>query len=126
MATLVSRSSLKTTSGLNILLGLWLFLSPWIYFASANPDAWNSWILGVLIVLFAALRYANPSSGRGLSAMNMLFGGWTVLSPWIFNYTANTGRFLNSLLVGLAIFCLGAYGASKNAVRTSRPPEMHS
>lgn len=123
MATFVSRSSLKTASGLNVLFGLWLFLSPWIFNASANPDAWNSWITGSLIILFAALRYANPASGRGLSVMNMLFGGWIVLSPWIFAYTANTGRFVNSLIVGAAIFCLGAYGATSKAVSTVRPPE---
>ncbi len=121
MPNLVSRSSLRATTGINIVLGAWLFISPWVYRASGNLNAWNSWIFGVLIVLFAASRYSNPESGRGLSVLNMLFGAWIFASPWIFGYTGNTGRFTNSLIVGAAIFILGAYGSGSVAFTEHRP-----
>src|SRR5690606_39329247 len=99
MPNVVSRASLKATTGLSILLGVWLFLSPWIYNAAGLPDAWNSWIFGALIAIFAAARYASPATGRSLSMMNMLFGAWVFLSPWIFGYSGDSGRFANSLIV---------------------------
>lgn len=126
MANLVSKNSLKATTGLNILAGLWLFVSPWVYHASGNPDARNSWIFGALIAIFAAARNLNPSSGRILSVLNMLFGAWTFVSPWVFHYTANTGRFSNSLITGAVILFLGAYGSGSIARTTPRPPQVHT
>ena len=35
---------------INLVLGAWLFFSPWIFgYAHAAAAAWNSWIVGVLI-----------------------------------------------------------------------------
>lgn len=126
MANMVSRGSLKATTGINVLLGLWLFVSPWIYRASGNPDAWNSWCFGALIAIFAAIRYAHVESARVLSVLNMLFGAWMFASPWIFSYTVEPGRFANSLIVGTVVFILGAYGSGSLPRHMEGPPPVHS
>lgn len=41
-------------SWLNLLLGIWMIISPWIYGYTAEHGAfWNSIILGIIIVIFA-------------------------------------------------------------------------
>jgi hypothetical protein len=125
MASLVSESSLRATTALNIILGIWLFFSPWVYKAGSNPDSWNNWIFGVLVVIFAATRYSSPETGRALSVLNLLIGIWTFVSPWVFGYTGNSGRFANSLIVGAVIFILGVYGAGSIAVHREHRPEAH-
>ena len=117
-----NRQSVKTVAALNIIAGIWLFVSPWVYNAYHNGSAWNSWIVGAVIVLFAAIRFSSPGT-RALSVLNMLLGAWTFASPWIYGYTGNSGRFINSLCVGVVVFILGAFGSSMT--RTAGHPTTH-
>lgn len=40
----------------NLILGAWIFVSPWIYgFATGHAAAWDHWIVGVLIAIVSAL-----------------------------------------------------------------------
>lgn len=44
---------------INLLLGAWLFISPWIMGFSANHTiSWNAWVVGGLIFLIAACEIA--------------------------------------------------------------------
>jgi hypothetical protein len=99
-------ANVKLASGINLLAGLWFFVSPWVYQAWHLHDAWNSWIVGALIAIFALIRIANPMSTPFFSWLNLLLGIWAFVSPWVFMYTANTGRFVNSLCVGVVVFVL--------------------
>jgi hypothetical protein len=52
---------------INLLLGAWLFISPWALGFSGNPTiSWNAWIVGILIFLVAAseLSVVNRVPGR--------------------------------------------------------------
>ena len=115
-------SAIKTASVISFLAGLWLFISPWVYRATSMPNAWNSWIVGAVIATLAATRMGNPFAARGASIINMLLGIWTFASPWIFGYTGDTGRFVNSLCVGAIVFILGAYGSSVGRTTFESPP----
>src|SRR5579883_2134609 len=103
------------TSVLNLLLGIWFFISPWIFGASDRPNAWNAWILGAVIAILAALRLSNPVALRPLSSLNMLIGIWVFFSPWIFGYVPNTGRMVNSLFVGALVFLFSIAAANAQA-----------
>jgi hypothetical protein len=54
-------------------------------------NAWNSWIVGALIVVFAASRLYNPMI-RGLGVVNLVLGAWTFASPWIYGYTERSSQ----------------------------------
>lgn len=120
-----SAGPVKMASGLNILAGIWLFVSPWVYGAYTNPDAWNSWIVGAIIVILAAIRFASPAGLSGFSWFNLLLGAYVFASPWIHAYTANTGRFVNSLCVGVVVFFLALTSATATP-RTAHTTPMHS
>ena len=94
-----------------LLAGLWLFVSPWVYGAYGNTNAWNSWIVGALIFLFALIRMNQPAA-TGLSWLNSILGIWIFISPWVFGYTGNTGPLINSLFVGFIVFCVAVVGAN--------------
>jgi|SRR5689334_3388074 len=118
-------STVKATATINILAGIWLFLSPWVYQAySPSPSAWNSWIVGALIVLFGVIRVSNPMSARGASIVNLLLGIWTFASPWIYGYTHTTGEFVNSLCVGVIVFVLATISSSMGHTMVSPPPPV--
>lgn len=96
----------RAASVVNLLLGIWFFVSPWVFGAYKNPNAWNGWIVGALIVILAAIRLANPGGLKIFSWWNMALGVWVFASPWIYGYTFNTGRFVNSLCIGVIVFVL--------------------
>lgn len=87
----------RATAILNLLLGIWIFVSPWVYRSYGNPNSWNSWVVGALIVILAAVRACNSVGSQPLAWISMILGAWIFFSPWIFAYTANTGFFINSL-----------------------------
>ena len=119
--TTVNDGGLRATAVLNILLGIWVFVSPWVYGAASHSNAWNSWIVGALIAIFAIIRSANPLTTRGLGWVNMILGAWVFISPWVYGYTANSGRFINSLCAGAIIFILSLYGATAHTTHTTPP-----
>jgi len=103
-------SSVTLTSTVNLLAGIWLFVSPWVYGAYTNTDAWSSWIAGALIAIFAVIRLTNPGGLRIFSWINMALGVYVFFAPWIYGYVGNTGRFVNSLCVGVLVFVMGISG----------------
>jgi CHASE2 domain-containing sensor protein len=55
---------------INLILGAWLFISPWVLAFASNPTiSWNAWIVGGLIFLIAAceLSVANQMVDRDRS-----------------------------------------------------------
>lgn len=96
----------KTASAIVLIAGIWYFFSPWIYGANTHPNAWNGWIVGALLFIFGSIRVSRPTTTHPLGWLNALLGIWVFFSPWIFAFTANTGRFVNSLCVGVIVFVL--------------------
>jgi hypothetical protein len=95
---------------LNLLLGAWLFVSPWaMNYANALPTAaWNAYILGGAIVLFAAVAVYMPKAWE--EVLNVLLGAWGVASPWILGFASNRDVTTNTVIVGglVAIFAIWA------------------
>ena len=112
----------KGASFLALLAGLWLFLSPWIYGAYGNSSAWNSWIIGALIFLFSLIRLSQPAA-VSLSWFNLILALWTIASPWVYGYSGSPGRLINSMFVGLIVFCAAIVGANS---RKNEPPYRYS
>ncbi len=96
-----------------LLAGLWLFLSPWIYSAYGNSNAWNSWIVGALIFLFSLVRLNRPTI-TSLSWLSLALGIWTFISPWIFGDNGHPGHLVNSLCVGFVVFCAAIAAANSD------------
>lgn len=103
--TMESKDTGMQAAGIICLLaGIWFFISPWVYGTASNANSWNSWIVGAVVVILSAIRLSNPMKTVGLSWVNCLLGVWAFVSPWIYGYTVEHGRFINSLCVGVILF----------------------
>jgi hypothetical protein len=118
-------NAVRAVSTVTLLAGLWLFVSPWVYKAYMAPNAWNSWIVGAVIAILAISRLYNVSY-TWMSWINCLLGIWTFASPWIYGYTGNEGRFVNSLFVGVIVFLLAVYNATTSHRTGQYPIQSHS
>jgi hypothetical protein len=102
----------KGASGINVVAGIWLFVSAWVYGSYTLQNAWNNWIVGALIMILGAIRLSDPMKTIWASWINCALGIWTFASPWIYGYRGSTDRTINSMVVGVVVFVLGIISAT--------------
>lgn len=106
-----SAAQARTASGINILLGIGLIVSPWMFDYSGGP-AVNSVFVGTLIAMLAASRVASLHRSAVLSAINLILALWIIASPWVYGYFANVGAVKDNLILGIAIAVLASWSGS--------------
>ena len=99
----------RTASGINILLGLWLIASPWVFDYSGRSAVLNSVFVGALIAMLAALRRASLQYSAVVSGINVLLGFWTIVSPWATGYVPSKPALANNIMVGVFVMALAIW-----------------
>jgi hypothetical protein len=106
----------RIASGINVVLGALIALSPWLLNYARQPAESAatelSVIIGLLIVVFAAFRVARTGSSYGWSGLNALLGLWTVLTPFIFDFRSDPRYVWSSIIVGAAVIVLAAWSGN--------------
>jgi hypothetical protein len=93
----------RTASAVNIMLGLWLIVSPWVFDYRGRSAALSSIAVGALIAILASIRRASLHDSAGLSGINLLLAFWTAAAPWIYEYASNTRALCNDVFVGMLV-----------------------
>jgi len=93
----------------NLLLGAWLFISPWImqYPAGVPNAARNAHLLGAAIVIFSAVAVYIPRVWE--EGINMLLGVWMIISPWALKFAFDRNVTSNAVIVGVLVMALAAW-----------------
>lgn len=87
---------------LNLVLGAWLFISPWLLgYSNATAAAWNAYIVGAAFAIFALIALGKPD--RWEEWVNVVIGAWAVISPWVLGYAAVTAATWNAVIVGAIV-----------------------
>lgn len=109
----------KVPSGLNILFSLWLIISPFVlaYSGLSMLAMWDAIIVGVIVLILAAIRMANPESSPWLSWINALLGIWLIISPFALGTSHIMAAMWDDVIVGIAFLVFGAW----SALATHRP-----
>jgi hypothetical protein len=124
MLTLNYAAQVRTASGINIILGLVLIVSPWLfgYHSVGLPALWNSVAVGALIAVLATNRTFFPRVSTGLGWANLLLALWTIASPWIYGYTANSRALGENAILGVVMAGLAIWGTTASTVERHRHP----
>jgi len=83
----------------NLVLGSWIFVSPWVLDYTGTTAAWNAYIMGAGIVVFALIAAYMPKAWEEI--INTLLGIWLVASPFVLGFDAMTGIALHTVVVGI-------------------------
>jgi hypothetical protein len=121
------RVQAKVVSGLDLLAGLWLIISPFVlgYWdlgqvtkTIESQATNNDLIVGFTIAAIAAIRLANAYRVGGyelptmwLSWLSALLGLWLIVSPFILGFTGLTTAFWNNIILGIIVAVLGVWNA---------------
>ena len=90
---------------INLLAGLGLIASPWIYrfFDSTDASTWNSIVVGIIVALVAAGRLGVGHDAAPWSWINAILGAWMIASPFVYGYSPDPARTANSIIVGVIV-----------------------
>lgn len=92
----------------NLVLGIWLLLSPWILaYAAETTAAWNAYVLGVIIGVAAVA--ALVAFHEWEEWVNAVFGAWLIVSPWVLGFGALTAAVWNQIVVGVLVGALAIW-----------------
>ena len=100
---------------LNLVLGLWMLVSPWLLDHVANAGAtWNAVIVGAIIALAALIALFQVRAWEEWT--NVVLGVWLAISPWILGFSGLTAAMWNALIVGIvvAVLALWTLGTDKD------------
>jgi len=84
-------------------LGTWLFVSPWLlgYSSFSGREAWDAYILGALVFVFAWTALAQPTMWP--EWVNLVLGIGVIISPYALGFSHLVRATDNSLAVGILI-----------------------
>ncbi|HEY1377740.1 MAG TPA: SPW repeat protein [Gemmataceae bacterium] len=107
-------------SWLNLILGLWMIISPFVVRYSISPAAtWNGVVLGILVAIAGVV--AAQSFSAAASWWNVAFGVWLIISPWLLRFADVRGAMTNNVICGAAVLILGLIAALTRASTVNRP-----
>lgn len=113
-------SLVKTASGLNVVLGIWLVIAPLVIYFASPAALWNEVIVGVILFGLAlsrtsALRITWPSW------VNLVLGAWLILAPFVLggnNTSAIWAQVVSGIVIG--ILALWSLLATRSALRSKQ------
>ena len=119
----------------NLVLAIWLFISPWILAFSGgaaapggtgaggpapgvvgpaanvgSDAAWNAWVLGVLIFLVALSAIGRMEFWQ--EWINLLLGAWVFVAPWALGFAGMPNASWNHWIVGALVFLISVSNLS--------------
>src|SRR5918912_748594 len=94
----------KWASGLNIIAGIWLLISPWVLqFSDLRSVMTNDVVFGVVVGVLAAIRAFGAYRVSWLSWINLLVGIWLVISAFTMVSSAVPKPFWNNVILGVIV-----------------------
>ncbi len=86
----------------NLALGAWLFLTPWIFGFTSEPAAsWNAWLCGLAIAALAIA--AITAFAEWEEWINLALGIWVAIAPWLVAFSGDTSAMRVHLIVGILV-----------------------
>ena len=87
---------------INLVLGAWLFLTPWIFgFVPNTAASWNAWLSGVaigVVALAALLAFAEWEEW-----INLLLGVWVAVSAWAVGFAVHATATWVHVVTGIIV-----------------------
>jgi hypothetical protein len=99
-------SNAKLCDVANLILGAFLFFSPWIFGFDAGKMTQNAAIAGIVIAALAIAALAAFAVWE--EWLNLVVGLWVLVSPWVLAFQGNHAAVAIHVIVGAAVAVLAA------------------
>ncbi len=102
----------------NVVLGLWVFISPWVLQqatatgaeaagAATSGAIWNLYIVGIAVAALAVAALVAFQAWEEWT--NVALGAWLLISPWALGFSSSALLMWNAVIVGALIVVLAGW-----------------
>ena len=98
-------SNAKLCDLANLILGAFLFLSPWLFAFAAGPQSQSAHISGIVIAVLSVAALAAFAVWE--EWLNLIVGLWVIVSPWVLGFSATTAATVH-IVIGVLASVLAA------------------
>ena len=100
MNEVLTKQNTLRPNGLNVVLGIWVLISPFaLGFASMQAAMWNDIATGIAVLVLAAVR---STQNQASAVFNVLLGGWLIVSAFVLGFSTPV-PFWNNIVLGIII-----------------------
>ena len=89
----------------NLILGVFLFFTPWIFHYPPGVESQNAMMSGIVIAVVAIAALAAFAMWE--EWLNLIVGLWVIASPWVLKFQG-TGAMRADIAIGLIVAVLAA------------------
>jgi hypothetical protein len=108
--------------GVNVIVGLWVLISPWALGFSTTPVAtWTTALLGAAIVVLAGSAAFVPKVWE--EAIAIVLGVAVLVSPWVLGLSAASNAAASAVVAGLLVMALGIWAVANDPGLFAWPPK---
>ncbi|MCL5666201.1 MAG: SPW repeat protein [Patescibacteria group bacterium] len=106
------RADVRAGSVMNLIIGIWLILSPFILgFSSISSAVENNIIVGALVAIFAISGLVGTRIAWS-RIINVVFGIWLFFSPFALGFDTSARAMWNNVILGIIVIVLASWSAS--------------
>jgi SPW repeat-containing protein len=102
----MDKSNAKLCDVANLILGVFLLISPWIFKFEPGHVTQNAMITGIVIAVLAIAALAAFAVWE--EWLNLIVGVWAVISPWVIGFQTNRTAMTVHVIVGALVAILAA------------------
>lgn len=85
----------------SLVLGVLLFISPWVFAAAQGTSGWDAWIVGVIGVILALIALGALAAATAVEVISVILGVWLFISPWVLGFSTSTGEAWTAWIIGI-------------------------
>jgi hypothetical protein len=100
---------MKSLSWLNVVLGIWMILAPWVLVYQNGTAAAEDVVLGVAII-GAALWTVNKGTPAAIWT-EVILAGWVFIAPWVLAYGDVPRAVTNDIVMAILVAAV-AWGST--------------
>jgi len=90
----------------NLILGAFLFVSPWIFGFGAGMTSQNATVAGIVVAALAIAALAAFAVWE--EWLNLIVGLWILVSPWVLGFQTSTTAMTVHVVIGILVAALAA------------------
>jgi SPW repeat len=107
---------IRVFSAIEVLLGIWLVITPWVVGAPGQRVATSGIVVGAIAILCGLVRFARKHT-MVFGWVVVLAGAWTIMSPWVLGQEQGYSRTWNYVIVGVLLALIEAYSLTSSTTQ---------
>lgn len=108
MGSIESKGKSRIADWVNLVLGIVLFVSPWVLgYADGGVAVWNACYSGAIVAVLAFYALANFSLWH--ERLMAVAGLWILVSPWVIGFTGIATALWVHVVLGIAVTALAGW-----------------